>query len=48
MTTHLVRVRRTGGLIGRPVEATVDLGAGDARAGELRRIADLVLQPGEA
>ena len=31
-----VRVRRTGGFIGRPVEASVDLDSEDTRAGELR------------
>ncbi len=31
-----VRVRRTGGFIGRPVEAAVDLDSDDTRAGELR------------
>jgi hypothetical protein len=31
-----VRVRRTGGFIGRPVEAAVDLDSDDTRTGELR------------
>ncbi len=36
MTASLVRVRRSGGFIGRSVEAAVDLDSDDDRAGELR------------
>jgi hypothetical protein len=43
MTSSFVRVRRTGGFIGRPVEAVVDLDSDDDRAVELR---DLVGQFG--
>ncbi len=38
MTTSFVRVRRTGGFIGRPVEAVVELGSDDDRAAELREL----------
>lgn len=31
----LIRVRRTGGFVGRPVEGVVDLGSDDDRAAEL-------------
>ena len=36
--TRLVRVRRTGGFIGRPVEAEVDLESDDDRVEELREL----------
>jgi hypothetical protein len=35
MNARLVRVRRTGGFIGRPIEAEVDLDSGDDRVDEL-------------
>ncbi len=38
MTSTLVRVRRTGGFIGRMLEAEVDLDSDDDRAGELREL----------
>jgi hypothetical protein len=38
VTSPFIRVRRTGGFIGRPVEAAVDLDSDDARAGELREL----------
>ena len=40
MTSAYVRVRRTGGFIGRPVEAVVDLDSDDDRAAELRDLVD--------
>jgi hypothetical protein len=44
-TAQGIRVRRTGGFAGRPVEAAVDLDSDDARAGELRDLVGRVGQP---
>ncbi len=44
-TVTLVRVRRTGGFIGRPVEAEVDLDSDDDRAARARGAGCRVSQP---
>ncbi len=43
MTSTLVRVRRTGGFIGRTVEAEVDLASDDDRVAELWELLDRVV-----